>query len=503
VDPSFELTDGNAQTVGELCRRLDGLPLAIELAASRVKMLSPPAILQRLEHRLELLTGGSVDMPARQRTLREAIAWSHDLLDGHERTLFRRLSVFAGGWDLDSAEGVAASDDADRSGLLDVLGSLVDKSLVRRLPVPGEARFGMLESIREFAARELDASGESEAVRDHHAAIFLSLAELAEPQLRGVDQVAWLDRLEVEHDNLRSALRWIVEKGDAKTGLQLVSALWRFWHLHSHLADGRRWAEEILQLEGASERSRERAFGLTALGGLAYWQADVGAFRAAYEEALEIFRELGDRPGEAEGLFNLSFAPAMEGDLATATEMVERARALAVELDLPQLLGDCQWIFGIAARLQGDLPRSRALAEESLRIHRGRGDRFGATVGLFALGRTAWAQGDAATGRSCFLEALNNDERISNRTGMTTSLDNLAAQASGRGEHLRALRLAGASEALKETVGGRAPDPLIDLPDPREAARAELGDTVVDAAWEEGRQMPLEKVLAYAREVGE
>ncbi|MGH2684699.1 MAG: ATP-binding protein, partial [Actinomycetota bacterium] len=486
VDPSFELTDENAGTVGELCSRLDGLPLAIELAASRVKMLPPSAILQRLEHRLELLTGGSVDVPQRQRTLREAIAWSHDLLHEDERTLFRRLSVFAGGWDLDSAEAVAGSDDVGRLDVFEVLGSLVDKSLVRRLPAAEDARFGMLESIREFAAQELDASGEADAVRDRHAATFLSLAELAEPQLRSTDQVAWLDRLELEHDNLRTALGWIIERGNAPMGMRLAWALWRFWHLHSHLADGRRWAEAMLALPGAEARTPDRLAGLNSFGGLAYWQQDVAAFRPAYEEALDIARELRDRRAEAEGLYNLCFAFALEGDFPTTISLVEQSTEMAKELDMPQLLGDCVWLLGIAARVNGDLPRSRELAEESLRIHRERGDVFGETVCLFGLGRTAWEQGDLDIGRSSFLQALDYDERISNRTGMTTTLDNLAAQASGRGEHLRALRLAGASDALKESVGGRAPDPLIDLPDPREAARAELGDAAVGAAWEEG-----------------
>ena len=501
VDPAFELTDANAETVGELCSRLDGLPLAIELAASRVKMLPPSAILQRLEHRLELLTGGPVDMPARQRTLREAIAWSHDLLDEHERGLFRRLSVFAGGWNLETAEEVANLAPESRTDVLEVLGSLVDKSLVRRVPDGAEARFGMLESIREFGAEQLVDSGEAEAVRDRHVGVFLVLARSAQPHFRGRDQVPWLDRLELEHDNLRTALRWIIERGDAQTGLLLVHALWRFWHLHSHLADGRRWVEETLHIPGASERTRERALGLTALGGLAYWQSDVPAFRAAYEEALDLFREVGDRQAEAQGLYNLSFAPAMEGDFPTAIDLVEQAAELAAELDLPELLADCQWLLGIAARLQGDLARSRELAAESLRIQRERGDPFGATICLFALGRTAFEQGDAATARSTFLEALGNDERISNLTGMTTSLDNLAAQASAGGDHLRALRLAGASQALKDAIGGRAPDPLIDLPDPREAARVDLGDAAVAAAWDEGRAMPLEQVLAYAREV--
>ncbi|MDQ4005595.1 MAG: AAA family ATPase [Actinomycetota bacterium] len=503
VDPGFRITEQNAATVAELCARLDGLPLAIELAASRVKMMPPRAILERLEHRLELLTGGPVDLPARQRTLREAIAWSHDLLDEAERTLFRRLTVFAGGWTIEAAEAVGglAPDAAD---VLGILGSLMDKSLVTRASVSAdEVRLGMLETIREFGAEQLRVAGEGEASRDRHATFFLSLAERAEPHLRGIDQKRWLDQLETEHDNFRAALRHAIDAGDAMTGLRLVAALWRFWHLHSHLADGRRWAEEVLALPAAAARTAERAKGLTALGGLAYWQEDVPAFRRAYEEALSIARELGDPAAEAEGVYNLSFAPAMEGDIETAVELLEQSRAMFEQLGNRRGVGDSLFILGIIARLRGELAGSRELAEESLRIHRAADDRFGTTIALYARGRSAFEQGDLVTAESSYLEALDNDEQVGSRTGIALILENLAAQAGARGDHLRALRLSGASEAIKEAAGGQAPPPLIDLPDPREAAGESLAEEVVKAAWEEGRAMTLEDALAYAREVGE
>jgi predicted ATPase/class 3 adenylate cyclase len=501
VDPTFRLTEENAPAVAEVCLRLEGLPLAIELAASRVKLLSPQAILERLERRLELLTGGPVDVPARQRTLREAIGWSYDLLDETERALFRRLSVFAGGWTLGAAEAVTNPQRELGGDILDLLGSLVDKSLLQRMPSSSEdARFRMLETIRAFGGEQLGAAGEAEATQDRQAAHFLEVAEAAEPHLRGLEQKRWLDELELEHDNLRAALRRVIEAGHAVIGLRLIAALWRFWHLHSHLAEGRRWCEEVVALPAASGRTRERARGLTALGGVAYWQEDVPAFRRAYEEALAIARELGDRAAEAEGVFNLSFAPALEGDIAGAVAMVEESRAMFEELGIHRGVADALWILGIVARLEGDVPRSRALAEESLRLHREAGDRFGATVALYALGRTALAQGDLDISASSFLEALDTDEQVGNRTGMGVILDNLAAKASAEGRHLRALRLAGASEAIKEAAGGQAPPPLIDIPDPREAAREVLGEAVVAAAWEEGRAMSLEQAVALARE---
>ncbi len=501
IDPEFRITDANAQVMAELCRRLDGLPLAIELAASRAKVLSPQAILERLEHRLQLLTGGPVDLPARQRTLREAIGWSYDLLTESERALFRRLSVFAGGWTLNTAEAIAKPGAGLGSDLLEVLRSLVDKSLVQRETIAsGTDRFGMLETIREFGLEQLEAAGEAEATRSRHATFFLQAAELAEPHLRGRQRKQWLDQLEAEHDNLRAALRQAIDSGNAQFGLRTVGALWRFWHLHGHLAEGRRWTEEMLALPAASLRTTERAKALTALGGLAYWQEDEPATRRAYKEALDIARQLGDRYGEAEGLYNLAYSPAYAGDIPSAVAMFEESRTAFEELGIRRGIADVLWILGIVARLEGDLSRSRALAEESLWLHREAGDLFGVTDALHTLGRTALAQGDLATAASSFLEALDNDEQVGNRTGMAIVLDNLAGKASAEGQHLRALRLGGSSQAIKEAAGGHAPPPLIDLPDPREAARAPLGEAAVRAAWEEGRAMTLEQALAYARQ---
>ena len=500
VDPSFRLTENNAAAVAELCRRLDGLPLAIELAASRVKVLSPTAMLERLERRLELLTGGPVDLPARQRTLREAIDWSHELLDDVDRTLFRRLSVFAGGWTLPALEAVADPGGTLVADPLGVLSSLVDKSLVVKASTnQDDVRFTMLETIREFGLERLEAAGDAPTTRDRHAAFFLALAEEAEPHLRSVDQKRWLDLLEVEHDNIRAALRWAIDAGAAATALRLIRAVWRFWHLHSHLADGRRWAEEVLALPGAAGRTRERIQGLTALGGVTYWQQDVPAFRRAYEEALAIATDLRDTAEVAEQTYNLSFAHALEKDFEGMLALIHRSRALFEALGNRRGVADCQWILGIAARIGGDLDQSRALEEDSLRIHREIGDRFGATVALYALGRTALEQGDLDVAEACFREALANDAAVGNRTGMGVILDNLAAKARIEGDHLRALRLGGASEAMKEAAGAQAPPQFLDLPDLREQARQALSDAAIAAAWNEGRAMSIEQTVAYAR----
>jgi len=493
IDPGFRLTEENTDAVTELCRRLDGLPLAIELAASRIKTLPPAAILGRLERRLELLTGGPVDLPARQRTLRAAIAWSVDLLEADERALFRRLAVFAGGWTLEAAATVGSLE----TDPIDLLGSLVDKSLAVR--VPGEAiRFGMLGTIREFGIEELEAAGETAATREGHAGVFLELAEAAEPHLRGLDQVRWLDELELEHDNARAALRWAIDTRRADIALRMVGALWRFWHLHGHLDEGRHWAEETLALPQAVH-SIERHRALIALGGVTYWQEDLAATGRAYEEALAIAREIGDRHAEAEALYNLSFVPAYGGDMEQAVAILREGRALFEELGVRRGVADSIWLMAIVARLEGDTPTARSRAEESLRLHREIGDRFGANDALHVLGRIALVEGDLATAWTCFLEALANDEEVGNRTGMGIELDNIAAIDTAEGRHLRAVRLAGASEAIKEAAGGHAPPPFIDLPDPREPAREILGEAAVTAAWEEGRAMTLEQAVAYAR----
>jgi len=498
VDPTFEVTHANVTAIADLARRLDGLPLAIELAASRVKLLSSQEILERLGRRLDLLTGGPIDLPARQRTLREAIAWSYELLDEGERTWFRRLSVFAGGWTLESAEAVASS--AGQGGdVVGILGSLVDKSLARRMRGEAGTRFGMLETIREFGREQLDAAGETEAVRERHTGYFLELAERAEPHLRRVEQKEWLDRLEVEHDNLRLALRWAIDTDRGSEGLRMIAALWRFWHLHGHLDEGRRWADDVLALPSASDRDVHRARGVSALGSLAYWQEDFPVTRKCYEESLDIARELGDSTLEAEGLYNMAYPPAYEQDFDSAIETIKEARALFEELGIERGLADTEWLLAIVARLDGDRPRARALAEESLERHRRIGDRFGTSDALHVLGRIALEQGDLETAGRCYLEALEYDEVVGNQTGIGIVLDNLAAKASAEGRHLDAVRLAGASERIKVAAGGHAPPEFIDFRDPRDAAREALGQAAVKAAWDEGQEMTLEQAVEYAR----
>jgi predicted ATPase/class 3 adenylate cyclase len=294
VRPGFGVTDQNASAVAQIAARLDGLPLALELAASRLKILTPEALLERLGRRLPILTGGARDLPERQRTLRATIEWSHGLLRPEEQRLFARLGIFNGGWSLDAAEAVCGPGlDIE---ILDGLGSLVDHSLVRPVEIAnGESRFTMLETIREFAIERLASSGEEGELRRRHAEHFLDLAEEAEPHLTRQDSRAWLARLKGEHDNLRADLDWVELREEAEIGLRIAAAIWRFWLQVGQLSEGRARLERLLSLPDAGNRGPTQVRALSALGGLAYWQNDYPPMRAAYQEAVDIARELGER----------------------------------------------------------------------------------------------------------------------------------------------------------------------------------------------------------------
>jgi predicted ATPase/DNA-binding SARP family transcriptional activator len=497
--PHFALTEDNARAVAGLVARLDGLPLAIELAASRSAVLSPAAMLQRVERREPLLTGAR-DLPARQQTLHATISWSYDLLPDTERILFRRLAVLAGGFTRETAAAVCA-DDADpvRADVVPSLGVLVDHSLVVPLATDGaDARFGMLPTIREFGLDRLDAEDDRSTVERRHAQRFLRLAEDAEAGFRGPALFPSIVALETEHENLRAALRWSIEHDHAEVGLRIVGALWRFWHLGGHLSEGRRWTAAVLDLPSAAGRTVARARALAAAGGLAYWQGDVPAVRAAYEEALAISRELGHDPGVAEGTYDLAFADGLVPTRARSRELFEQSRRMFEQLGNAVGVADTQWALAMMAGLDGDYATARSLAAESVRAHRDLGDAFGLVDALGELGRAARELEEYDTARSCFLEALEGLAAVGYRTAVAIMLDNLAAVEDRLGHHVRALRLAGAADGLKEAAGGRVPPEFADLPDPRSSARAGHSDEQIAAAWAEGRAMGLEEVVRYA-----
>jgi predicted ATPase/class 3 adenylate cyclase len=512
IDPGFTIDQGNAAAIVEICRRLDGLPLAIELAASRLRVLSPAAMLERLDRALPLLSGGPRDRPDRQRTLRDAIDWSYRLLPPAVASLFRRLCVFAGGFTIAAAESICGPDGALEVGVLEGIEGLVDASLVRRAEAMGGAdRFEMLQTIRGYGLEQLERGGEAAEVQRRHALHFLELAEASDPGLRGPGIERLMGTLHVEHDNLRAALTWALQADQGDAALRLVSALWRFWHLHGDIASGRRWVEQALALPSAAGRSRIRAKALLAAGSLAYWQLDEPALSAWYGDALSMFEELGDERGVAEARYDAAFGLAIRERLREveahgprrrleeAITMLRSSKALFEKLGDRRAVADS--LFGLAVMylLDGDLEMTRDTGEEALSIHREVGDLFGVSGSLYVVGRAATQLGDLDTGRACFLEALAIDEAFGERTGLALSLDGLADLEISEGHVVRAMRLAGASEAIKEGVGGQAPPDFITLL-PRERARLLLSDEEIEAAWAEGRRMSMDEAIAYARE---
>jgi predicted ATPase/class 3 adenylate cyclase len=501
VRPEFRVTEENAPAVAEITVRLDGLPLAIELAATRTKVLTPEQILPRLQKRLSLLTSGVRTLPERQRTLRGAIAWSYDLLDEAERRLFARLSVFSGGWTLESAEAVC---DPEGLGLdaLEGLTSLVDKSLVRRVePADALPRFSMLETIREFGQEQLEAGGDLDLVARRHADHFLGLVVEAEGHLTADDQGKWLDRSDQEHANIRAALRWAIEAGDADRAQESAAAMWRFWQQRGHLAEGRRWFEEVLAMPSGQGRTPARARALIGAGGIAWWQQDRTSTGAFYREALAIERELGDSARMAEALYNLAFVVA-------GNDVESAARMLDESLDLFRRVGDEPGVARVLVMLvirdatAGDWGSVIAKIEEVVAIWRRLGDRLHLAFDLvwlaFAYGR-AGRPGDA---RSVALEALELFREVDNPTGIALALLDLAFLSTWEGRHEDAIRLAGASESLRERTGGGPPPGFAGLleGDPVAEASAHLPEDVAQRAWEVGLAMRVDEAVALARE---
>src|SRR5437660_3956489 len=329
ASPDFELSRENAPAVTEICTRLDGLPLAIELAAARVKVLSPSSMLTRLASRLQLLTGGARDLPTRQQTLRGAIDWSYDLLNAAEQKLFRRLSVFVGGCNLEGVEAVCDTKSDLDLDLLDGMASMVDKSLLQQVePAKGESRFVMLETIREYALEKLETSGEEALTKRAHAAYCLVLAEEQATEQSGAEGAEWLERFTFEHDNFRAGLEWLTETGDAEWGLRLGTALFRFWEMREYLAEGRDRLDKLLKLAGAAAPTKARARALFAAGVLADEQGDYASADTLIQASLEIARELKDKQGIAVSLNALAVQARDRGDIAAARSLLEESLVL-------------------------------------------------------------------------------------------------------------------------------------------------------------------------------
>jgi predicted ATPase/class 3 adenylate cyclase len=499
----FRLQAQNARAIAQVCHRLDGIPLAIELAAARVRALTAEQIASRLDDRFKLLTGGSRSALPRQQTLQAMLDWSYELLKEQERTLLHRLSVFAGGWTLEAAEAVCSGEGIEDWEVLDLLTSLVDKSLVVFEELEGEAggRYRLLETLRHYAKERLRETGEEPELQGQHLKFFLALAEEAEPHLTDAEQSVWLDRLETEHENLRSALEacYAIGKAGAESGLRLCGALARFWWVRGYLSEGRVWTAEALSQASTEERTQWRAKALNGAGLLAYSQGDFPSARSLYEQSLSIRQEIGDRWGIASSLNNLGGVAQHQGDYASAQAFYEESLAMKREI------GD-QW--GIAASLnnlglvaysQGDYALAQAFHEQSLAIFREVGDRGRIALALGNLGDVAGNLGDYHAARTFHEQSLAIRREIGDRRGIAYALEGFAALASAQEQPERAARLWGAEEALREEMGA----PL--SPSEREEydrkiaeARAALGEDAFSAAWMEGRAMTQEQAIEYA-----
>jgi non-specific serine/threonine protein kinase len=512
VKADFALTDENAAAVAEICRRLDGLPLAIELATARSKLFTPQALLARLEHCLTLLTGGPRDLPARQQTLRATIDWSYNLLDSWEQTLFAQLAVFVGGCTLEAAEAVTSelrieneelrNEPHDQTFLhssffiLNLLESLVDKNLLQQTQgYAGEARFVMLETIHAYALERLTATAERAAIRRRHAAVFLALAEAAEIELEGAEQGTWLNRLQQEHDNLRAALDWVVEQEDAATGLRFARALRLFWFMRGHLTEGRARLARILKLAGGSAAARAKA--LDSAGFLARYQGDYTAAAAIIDESLALWRAVGSNQGIADALSNLGYVALHQGDYAAARSMYEESLNLYRALENEQGRADCLSHLGTAAFYQGDSVAAQDYHEESLAIWRALGDGEGVAYALYNLGDVFCFQGDDTAAVLRFKESLTTSVQLGWPLGIVCAMEGVAGLAALYAHPEVALRLAGFAAWLRKAIALSPPRQDV-LARRLEPIRQALSESAYAAAWAEGEALALEHAVDYA-----
>jgi non-specific serine/threonine protein kinase len=555
VQSHFQLTEANAAAVVQICQRLDGIPLALELAAARVKALSVEQIAARLDDRFRLLTGGSRTAVPRQQTLRAAIDWSYSLLTAPECTLLLRLSVFAGGWTLEAAEAVCSRQSSVTSSqphlttddwllatdeVLDLLTQLVNKSLVITEEFEGQTRYRMLETVRQYAREKLLASGESEPVRERHLTFFVQFAEAAESKLEGPEQAIWFNRLEVEYDNIRAALDWALHSSDAVAGLRLAAALWSFWFSRGPVSEGRERLTAALAHVGAEAQTVARARGLIAVGRLAFRQGDLALARSYSEEGLSISRDVGDRRGMALSLRLLGNMFRMHGDYATAQAHLEESLSIgrtlgdkattvvsllglgsvaesqgdyaaahswyAQGLTRAREFGDKIQIARTLSRLgslflaEGDYATAQQLGEEGLALQRATGDKNVRAVLLQFMAAVAVQQGDPARAEMLARESLVLAKELEDIPNLAACLMTLASVRAARGHLERATRLCGAIQAFLEARGSQYRWPVNQREQEHTLAtvRMQFSEADFNAAWEAGRRMTLDEAVALA-----
>jgi predicted ATPase/transcriptional regulator with XRE-family HTH domain len=548
VDHDFSLTSDNAQAVVEICRRLDGLPLAIELAAAQVNAFAPQEMLPRLQRALDLLVGGPLDLPPRQQALRSAISWSYDLLDESEAALFRRLAVFVGGATLEAVEAVCGVGEGRRtkdeqSSISNLLASLVDKSLLNRENVgvgSASQRYTLLETVREYAWERLAESNEVELLRKRHAAFYLELVEEAGPQLTGEEHDTWYKRLQLEYDNIRAALATSIEYADAETALRFGTVLWRYWDMHGYISEGRGWLDLTLQLE-SDAFPLLRSNVLSSAGILAWSGDDLDTARSFHGQSLALRRQLGDKQRIASSLNNMGLVAHQQGDYQEAFDLLAESLEICRELDDKADIASTLNNLGNSAHAMGDPDNAYALLEEGLALWREVGDMYGVALvlndlaeversrgnyeravplyiegiekmremednsrvanALHNLAHVLHHQGDLDKAYELLAESLTMRRDLDDRPGIYMSLTGLAGVVSSRGLPEKAALLFGAAESLLEDSTFKVqPIDKRDYDINVERTRAQLGETEWTSAWEAGRRMAWENAVALALE---
>lgn len=499
LQPGFQPNAANAAAIVDICRRLEGLPLAIELAAARTRVLSLHELADRLQRRLSLLTGGARDLPPRQQTMRAAINWSYDLLTEPQQLLFRLLSIFAGGFTVEAAESV--TERRTPEDLLDGLDELIQHSLLSRDYVgDDESRLRMLEVIREFAREQLVAHAELAEVQRRHASHYLAFAERAAPYLLGPEQLAWLDRLEREHDNLRQALRWLIDQDDAKSSLRLCTALGLLWYIRGHLTEGRAYFATALAMPEAGQRPRLRATALSLAAMLAQHQGDFAAARASAEDSVSLARQVADDALLAQSLVLFGYLARVQDDYAAARPALKESLYIARRLENANVIALAIHHLGLlAAHQDADWEAAWRLQQESLELARALGNHLYIAVTLASLGDVARHRSDFARAREFLNESLALTRELGDPSSIILCLYHLGGLAAAQNQYERSVRLAGAAANVEDKLG-IVPWPAIsrDRDEWLGRARTALGDKRFAAIFAQGAEMPGDEAVEYA-----
>lgn len=505
----FTLTEQNAMAVLEICRQLDGIPLALELAAARTELLSAEDIAERLNDLFNLLRQGNRTALPRHQTLRATIDWSYDLISPQEQALLRRLAVFAGGWTLEEAEAICTSEDIRMDEILDLLAHLVEKSLVIMLVENGHTRYRMLETIRQYAHEKLKSSNDAEQVQKRHLEFFVEFAEEADPNLNGPEQVAWLDRLEVEHANFRVALSWTVDRREMESAARLGTALFWFWVFRTHLDEGWQWLEQTIQLSRHMAEKKPMSQSVKALFAhvlnraslLAHYRGNQNLAWSLAEEGLELSRKIKNKKLIIEALLPLGFVLQKQGDYARAGTLLEENLALSRDVGEKWEVARALVLLGNLALNQKDYINARLRYEEGLTHSREIGHRLFISIFSNNLGHVALNESNYTVARELYAEAVLLAREVGSKRYMMIPLVGWAGLARSQGQVERATKLSGAIEALAEAISSRfEQEDQVEHERTIAVIRSQLDESTFNRLWDEGRKMTLEQAINFALE---